>query len=952
MKNVISGDLTKLISWKIVSNEKGGSMTSKIVKLTGLGQSIWYDDMGRRLLDNGELAKMIHGGDIRGLTSNPSIFNQAIAKSKDYDSALIPMAWAGYSNSEILEKLMVEDIQRVADLLRPLYDETRGEDGFVSLEVKPDLAFDTEKTIAEAKRLWKIVDRPNLMIKIPATKPGLVAIQRTIEAGINVNITLIFSIDRYKEVMDAYLSGLEARINMGKKVDHINSVASFFISRIDSKADKYLEAIIQASRPEAAKARSLLGKTAIANARLAYQEFRNVFEGARYSKTQAKGAKLQRPLWASTSTKNPSYPDTMYVDELIGEYTVNTVPPQTLDAFREHGKVNLTIEKDLDEARNTMIMLEEVGVSMQRVTQELESEGVKAFSTAYDSLLTSVSQRQKDALNELGSLGEQIFSRVNQLQAENFPDRFFAKDASLWTDDPRGQQEVRSRMDWLYSPVTGQAYLPELQGFLSEVKQAGYTHVLLIGMGGSSLAPEVMSLIYGESTTGLKFSIIDSTDPAQVLHAARKNPTTRTLFIISSKSGGTAEVTALSNYFWERTQKLVGNKAGEHFVAITDPGTSLEKMAIERKFRRIFLAEPNVGGRYSALTVFGLVPAALMGLNLEDLLGRAQRMASECSPSHALGRNPGMVLGVILAEAFKQHKDKLTIIADPEIAPFGSWLEQLIAESSGKLGKGIVPIHGEPLSSLCKYGTDRLFVYLRRDGKYDSQVNRLRQSRETVITQEIPDNAAIASEFYKWEVATATACSIIGVNAFDQPDVQDSKTRTLAKIAYYKAHRTFSENRSTYEENGMRLYDKKFLPGLQLADLVREFLVSGKQGEYIAINAYLMHNNKNENILQALRKWIKIKTGLATMVGFGPRFLHSTGQLHKGGANNGLFLVITADPVYDLEIPREGLSFGTLEYGQALGDLEALKARERRLMHLHLSNPGLLKTLIKEITLD
>ena len=225
--------------------------------------------------------------------------------------------------------------------------ETRGGDGFVSLEVKPDLAFDTEKTISEAKRLWKIVDRPNLMIKIPATKPGLVAIQRTIEEGINVNITLIFSIDRYKEVMDAYLSGLEARINSRKNVDHINSVASFFISRIDSKVDKYLEAIIQASGTEAVNARSLLGKTAIANARLAYQEFRNVFESDRYTKIKAKGAKLQRPLWASTSTKNPAYPDTMYVDELIGEYTVNTVPPQTLDAFREHGKVNLTIEKDL-----------------------------------------------------------------------------------------------------------------------------------------------------------------------------------------------------------------------------------------------------------------------------------------------------------------------------------------------------------------------------------------------------------------------------------------------------------------------------------------------------------------------------------------------------------------------------------------------------------------------------
>jgi len=927
-------------------------MITKISQLTDMGQSLWYDNIERRLLENGELAELINRGDIRGLTSNPSIFNQAIAKSSDYDSALIPMAWAGYNDKMILEQLMVEDIERVADLLRPLFDKTQGGDGYVSLEVSPDLAYDTEKTITEAQRLWNIVNRPNLMIKIPATMPGLLAIQRSIAAGINVNITLIFSIDRYIEVMEAYISGLEERVIAGKPIDHIHSVASFFVSRIDSKVDKYLEPIIQASGHDAPIAKSLLGKIAIANARLAYQEFQKVFTSDRFIRLQAKGANLQRPLWASTSTKNPTYPDIMYVDELIGANTVNTVPPQTIDAFRDHGKVQLTIEKNLEEARENFADLEVVGISMQNVTRELEDEGVKAFSISFESLLATIKQRRENALIELGPLGKTVSKRVSQLQVDNFPKRFHSNDALLWTNDPKGQEEVRIRMGWLKSPFSIQVLFPELKKIVSAVKKAGYTQALLLGMGGSSLAPEVMSSIYGDTISGLKLTILDSTDPAQVLQAARKNPIARTLIIVSSKSGGTAEVNAMFQFFWGRAQRSAGDKAGEHFIAITDPGTSLEKLAIERKFRKIFNADPNVGGRYSALTAFGLVPAALMGIDVEKIISCALKMAFECSPSQPLGRNPGMVLGVILGEAFKQHRDKLTIIADPELAPFGTWLEQLIAESSGKQGKGIVPIHGEPPASPRMYGEDRLFVYLRSNGKYDRKVKSLRRTREIVITQDIPDNSSLASEFYKWEVAVATACSIIGVNAFDQPDVQDSKTRTLAKILYFKSYQTYMDNRPVYAENGIQLLGKKILPGKLLDDQVREFIVSGKQGEYIAINAYLMRNKKNEAIFQDLRKWIRAKTKLATMIGFGPRFLHSTGQLHKGGANNGLFLVITADPIHDFEIPQEGLSFGTLEYGQALGDIEALEVRGRRLLHLHLSNPELLKTLVENIILD
>jgi transaldolase/glucose-6-phosphate isomerase len=600
-------------------------MSSKIIQLTGLGQSLWYDDMGRRILDNGELAGMINRGDIRGLTSNPSIFNQAIAKTKDYDSALIPLAWAGYDDREILEQLMVEDIQRVADLLTPLFNETHGSDGFVSLEVRPDYAYDSEKTIAEALRLWKVVNRPNLMIKIPATKPGLAAIRLTIAEGINVNITLIFSINRYKEVMDAYLTGLEDRLEAGKPLNHINSVASFFVSRIDSKVDKYLEPIIQASGSHAEVARSLLGKIAIANARLAYQEFRNVLDSERFLRLQKSGANLQRPLWASTSTKNPSYSDTMYVDELIGVNTVNTVPPQTLNAFRDHGRSHLTIEKDLDKARKNFSDLDAVGISMHKVTQELEDEGVRSFSVSFESLLASIKARRENALDELGPLEKSVCKRATQLKSADFSKRFYTKDDTLWTKDPIGQKEVGLRMGWLGSPIKSRVLLPELKVFFTELKNSGFTQALLIGMGGSSLAPEVLSLIYDESVSGLKLTILDSTDPAQVLNAAYKHPVSRTLFIVSSKSGGTSEVIALFNYFWERTNKSVGNQAGEHFIAITDPGTSLEKLAREHKFKKIFLADPEVGGRYSALTAFCLVPAALMGIDTEEQLNYASR---------------------------------------------------------------------------------------------------------------------------------------------------------------------------------------------------------------------------------------------------------------------------------------------------------------------------------------
>lgn len=939
-------------------------MTPPIQSLHAIGQSLWYDNIRRCLLENGELATLIERGELRGMTSNPSIFNQAIARSNDYDVALASMAWAGYSAEQILDRLVVEDIRAAADLFLSLYRETEGRDGFVSVEVSPALAKDTEGTLDEALRLWEMIDRPNLMVKIPATLEGIPAIRQAIAAGLNINITLIFSLARYKQVMDAYLEGLEARLEKGLPLDGIASVASFFVSRIDSKIDKKLEAIVREETPEAGAAAGLRGKLAITNAKLAYAQFRSVFESERFERLKEYGARVQRPLWASTSTKNPAYPDTMYVDELIGPDTVNTVPPQTLDAFRDHGKARLTVEKDLPAARKAFEELEPLGISMDEVTRELEEEGVKAFADAFSELMDTVEQRRLEALGQLGPLAAAVEERLAHFKKSGLPARLWANDPTLWTADPEGQREIRKRMGWLGLPERSREMLPELRYFADGVQSDAFTNVLLLGMGGSSLAPEVMSKVFsgmgnaGQAAGWLDVDILDSTDPGQVMAAATRSPVERTLYIVSSKSGTTSEVNAFLNFFWEYAQRTVGNHAADHFIAITDPGTPLDKLADERSFRRIFHADSKVGGRFSALTAFGLVPAALMGLDAGQLLSRAAWMARQATPEAPVGRNPGIVLGAVLGEAALHGRDKLTIVADPALASFGSWLEQLVAESSGKQGTGIVPVDGEPLGRDEVYGDDRIFVHLRLQDSPSSKkqaqaLDRLKQAGHPVLTFILQDGYDLGAEFYRWAMAVAVACTVLAVNAFDQPDVQDNKARTEAKIKAYHEQGALDEGQALWEGEGVRLYAGQQtggfspIPGAHsLRDWLSAHLAMGKTGDYVALNAYLPRNAENEALLEAVRTAVRQKTRLATTVGFGPRFLHSTGQLHKGGPDKGLFVQITADPHEDIEIPGMGLSFSVLERAQALGDFEALQARGRRVLRVHLPDPRYLKQLL------
>jgi len=912
--------------------------------ITSLGQSLWFDNIQRGLLRRRDkntpsgLEKMIQDGDIRGVTSNPSIFHNAISKTAEYDDALIPLALADVDLETIFWELAIDDIQKACDQFLPLYQQTSKADGYVSLEVDPLLANDTQGTISQARELWNKVDRPNLMIKIPATKPGIPAVRQMIAEGININVTLIFSIERYRDVMDAYLSGLEDRLLNEGDIEDIHSVASFFVSRVDSKID-----------PKLSENSNLAGKAAIANAKLAYEAFQEVFSEARFGKLQRAKANYQRPLWASTGTKNPKYSDVLYVNELIGPTTVNTVPPATLNAFKDHGVAKTTLLSGVEESKQHFSDLEEIGISIERVTDELEFEGVKAFEDAYLALLGSIDERKQEIRKANLPLANAVKLHLDKLSAERVVERIWNHDPSVWSADPAGQEEIKVRLDWLNLPETSLSDLPDIDAFAREVSRKGVRKFLLFGMGGSSLAPEVLSLCHRVGSD-VQFAILDSTDPGQVLAAEKAFPPAESIYIVSSKSGGTAEINAMFQYFYLKAQLAFGEKAGEHFIAVTDPVTSLENLAREKGFLKIFRANPNVGGRYSALSHFGLVPATLMGIDPEAILSGARALAERCKPQIPLHSNPGALLGVILGAAALLGRDKLSVIAEEPFQSVGSWLEQLIAESTGKQNKGILPIDLEPFVRPACFSADRLAIYLRNRGEFGAQVAELEQAGIPALTFPISDPNELGAEFFRWEFATAIASAILGVNAFDQPDVQDAKTRTNQKIAEFNQKGKLPEAESIQYGSEFRVYKLNGQASGSLKAELVEFFQGTKIGSYIAINAYLPRNREMLDELTELRKAVMRLGGIPTTLGFGPRFQHSTGQYHKGGTDQGYFLQITADPELDAAIPGGKLTFGILELAQALGDQEAISAKGRKILRFHLSSPRLINKLVARLS--
>ena len=931
-------------------------------ELNTLGQSVWQDYIRRGEILSGDLKRVIDEDGVSGVTSNPTIFEKAITGSKDYDQSIRKFVEEGLEGPKLFERLAVEDIQMACDLFRPTYDETVGRDGFVSIEVSPHLARDTEGSIAEARRLWRSVNRPNVMVKIPGTKEGLPAIETCLADGININITLLFAVERYIEVANAYLAALERLAAAGKRVDRVASVASFFVSRIDTLVDQQLGAKLPTAPPaDSPKIEGLMGKVAIANAKAAYEEFKEIFSSPRFQALAEKGARVQRVLWASTSTKNPKYNDVMYVENLIGKDTVNTMPPATILAFRDHGKARPTLEEGLDDARRVLAGLGEVGINLREVTRKLEEDGVESFAKDYDKLLQGLAEKRRMILAgatdrttaSLGKLAGAVDATLERLDDEKFSRRLWDRDAALWKKEPEQQKIIKNALGWLTISDSILEHVEQLTAFVEDVRQAGFKHAVVLGMGGSSLCPDVCRATFGTAPGYLELHVLDSTVPGSVAALEKSIDIGRTLFLVSSKSGGTTESLTFFKYFHDRVAKLKGDRAGENFAAITDPGTSLEKLAREHKFRAVLPGEPDIGGRFSALSNFGIVPAALEGVDIRGLLERAERMVHACACCVPSRDNPGVKLGVILAEAAGAGRDKVTFVASPTIVSFGDWAEQLIAESTGKDGKGLVPVAGEELGGPASYGNDRLFVYLKLDADEDrateareSKLGALEAAGHPVVRISLPSKLDLGQEFFRWEVATATAGSLLGINAFDQPNVQESKDNTNRLLEEFRLKGELPKSCPILQDpEGVALYcdpatqgaiekgmSVKSLPGYLTA-----FLSQARPGDYLALMAYLDRTNENEALLQNLRVRLRDQLRLAVTLGYGPRFLHSTGQLHKGGPNTGLFIQITAADALDMEIPGEPYTFSLLKQAQALGDLQSLQTKNRRVLQVDLS---------------
>jgi len=931
--------------------------TNPLRELTKFGQSAWLDYIRRSLITGGELKRLVDEDGLGGVTSNPAIFEKAITGSTDYADALVELQKRKDLDAMgIYEVIAIKDIQDAADTLRPVYDSTKKRDGYVSLEVSPFLARDTEGTIKDARRLWKAVNRPNLLVKVPATTEGIPAIQQMISEGININVTLLFALEMYEKVAFAYIAGLKTYAAGGGDPSHVSSVASFFISRIDSMVDAMVKAKLKSSTDpkEQALLRSLPGKVAIANGKLTYRRYKEIFSGPDWAALADKGAQTQRVLWASTSTKDPAYSDVLYVEELIGPDTVNTMPPQTLEAFRDHGKPKASLEADLDAAEATMKVLGAAGISMKKVTDDLVTQAVKLFAEPFDKLLNAVDakcklapQAEVDAQTYTlpENVGAALSEAVDDWKMAGKVRRLWGRDAALWT----GKDE-NSWLGWLGVTEDQLAHKQHLEDVAKDVKAAGFKHALLLGMGGSSLCPEVLKMTFGKIDGFPEMFVLDSTDPAQVKALESKVDLANTVFIVSSKSGTTLEPNIFKQYFFQRLEQTLGaGKAGSRFIAVTDPGSKFEQVAKADGFRHIFHGIPSIGGRYSALSDFGMVPAAVMGIDALRFLDRADVMAIACSSCLPVDKNPGVQLGLVLGVAAKNGRDKVTLIASPGISDFGAWLEQLLAESTGKDGKGLIPVDREALGGPEVYGNDRVFAYIRlekgADPAQDKAVDALAKAGHPVVRIALSDIYNLGQEMFRWEIATAVAGSVIGINAFNQPDVEASKLETKKLTSEYEAKGSLPPESPILSEGGIDLFtDATNAAALAaaagsdktLAGYLRAHLNRLKAGDYFALLGYVEMNHAHEKTLQGIRTSVRDKKRVATCLGFGPRFLHSTGQAYKGGPNSGVFLQVTCNDKADIPVPGQKFTFGVVKAAQARGDFQVLADRKRRALRVHL----------------
>lgn len=914
---------------------------SPLHQISRAGVSVWLDDLSADLLSSNELQSLVATKQVVGVTTNPAIFAAAISQGAAYTTKMARHREAQHTVAETLWQLMIDDVQLACDQLAPVFNSTDGADGRVSLEVDPQLAHDADQTLAMAQELWARVDRPNAMIKIPGTREGLPAITGALANGISVNVTLIFGVDQYREVLAAFCAGLQAAHAAGHDLRTIHSVASFFVSRVDTHIDPLLQEI------GSEEATSLLGTAGLANARLAYQAYLDHEASPQWQELAALGARQQRPLWASTGVKNAAYPSDMYVTGLVAAGVVNTMPRATLEAVATHGTfAGDTITTNLAHAAEIASRLHALGIELERTASTLERQGVAKFVDAWQQLITTVEENmqsgtaqpvhatdsngqaadradQVSAQSTPGSLtvhvgnglAASVKENVQQLMSTQFASNLAAQDPTLW--GPEAEAEARIRLGWVEAATGSSALIERIATLRDELVAQGLTRVVLCGMGGSSLAPEVIT-----SNENVKLTILDSTDPTQV-HDTISTGLDRTVVVIASKSGSTVETDSARRAFIAAFTEA-GIDAASRIIVVTDPGSPLDALAQSEKYRAIFHADPNVGGRFSALTAFGLVPSGLAGANISALLTDARVATTKLSVDTP--DNPGLVLGAALGNPTTGRSKAIIVPGENCPVGIGHWIEQLVAESTGKNDTGVLPVVVDSDQAPEVHANYPDCTVIRVVGGNTGLV--------TPGDNEVLVHGDLGAQFQLWEVATSVCGKIFGISPFDQPDVESAKKAARGMLAEPP-----TAVEPSFRQDGVEVFVGQHVTSSAntvegvLKDLLTH--IPADQG-YLSVMVYANRFGFPEVV--ATRDHLAKAAGRPVTFGWGPRFLHSTGQYHKGGPKVGCYVVITTEAQNDIAIPEQGFTFGQLITAQAHGDSSVLTDHGRPVLRLHVAD--------------
>jgi transaldolase/glucose-6-phosphate isomerase len=848
----------------------------------------------------------------------------------DRRAAVRSLAQAGWSAQQMSDALMASDNRSAAGLLLASHERSNGRKGFVAARFPSGAAAGSYRQRAE--ELTQLVNRPNLVIGFPHTSAGLEAAESLLKDCQPVLIGPVVSFDGLGLALEACTRGLRGRTRTGSS-DLPLCLVVFDPARVVAQVETLLAALAAGTGRRSERAAALAGRTGNVLLQLALAQV-----GAAQADVGDLGSigLIALSAWGEVGLEDG--------DPTSGTGAQIGIRLAGGEGTAE-GMARLGLSDDwamISSSRAHLEGLTSLGISVDELGSQASADALKSdeASTTRDHHAMEALARQARA--ELGELAPELPAALAGWEADHVGRRMWSGDVSLWTDKPSEADEASRRLGWLTLPEVMQAEIGALKAFAEELRSEGLRHAVVLGMGGSSLAPDVFRRVL-HPAHGMELHVLDSTDPEMVERIASAVSPGEALYIVSSKSGTTTEPLALLEYFWAATQAAVGDDAGRHFAAVTDPGTSLQTLAEARGFRRVFSAPADVGGRYSALSVFGLLPAALLGADIGAMLTGAADMARRCGPGVEAARNPGLHLGATLALAAERGRNKLTFLVDEGLEPLEDWIEQLIAESSGKQGKGILPVTGEPSGAVESYGRDRLFAYLRTTGAQDELIAGLTRAGHPVVVIDVdPGERGLGEEFFRWEFATAAACHRLGVNAFDQPDVQRAKDRTSELLKTYRKQGSIPTPAVLWQAQGIVLEGREgSLPGPKPADLASAHsavLSLLHDGEALCFLVYLPADAAMQADLLRLRTAVRDRRRAASSHGFGPRYLHSTGQLHKGGPDDMVFIVLTADRGVGVAVPGMGVTFNLLQRAQAIGDLQSLLSIGRRAFGFHLDS--------------